>query len=314
MRSSSKVGSIQGWFPWLDQLMFRSVLESQTDPGTLVELGCYLGKSAVLIGDYVRPGEEFIVVDLFGRMDLVAGDQSATAEADLYAHRLSQQQFEDNYLSVHPELPTVIVGFSSEIVDHVAPGTARFIHVDASHQYEHVVEDIASAVRLIRPGGVIVFDDFRSVHTPGVGAAVWGAVERGEIIPVAHTDQKMYCVTSEPAELRSCTERVIAASDIAGQEHQVAGHPVLRVLYSAAHAARKAEEKEAAERRAAEDHEARFAESAGRDAYAAEWARRTYGVEAGMSPARLAARLLARGYLPKSASRLLVAAKRRRRG
>ena len=59
---------IPGFFWWLDRKVFSAVLKSQEDSplGTLVELGAYQGKSAVIIGDHVRDGERFVVVDLFG--------------------------------------------------------------------------------------------------------------------------------------------------------------------------------------------------------------------------------------------------------
>ena len=54
---------IPGWFYWLDYLLFRALLRSQaaSPPGVLVEIGAYLGKSAVVIGEHVRPGEELVV-------------------------------------------------------------------------------------------------------------------------------------------------------------------------------------------------------------------------------------------------------------
>lgn len=307
--------------------MFRGILGGQAEPGTLVELGCYLGKSAVVIGDYIRPGEEFVVVDLFGRLDLVEGDQSTSAEAGIYASRLSLEQFEANYRSVHEQLPTVVVGPSQDITRHVDPGAARFIHIDASHQYEHVVTDIENALLLIQPGGVIVFDDYRSIHTPGVSAAVWGAVERGEIIPVAHTDQKLYCVTTAPEELTSLVDTVVEHEDLTGYSQSVAGHALMRIAYSPAHAERRAAQEAAAAREAestateavvrARDEardEARAEAAAQREAYAAEWARQHYGAEPGMSPLRLAARLVARGYLPRAGKRVIAGLRRSGRG
>src|SRR5690349_23305480 len=75
--SAAEATEIPGWFRWVDQQLFRSILADQADgaPGDVVELGTYLGKSAVLIGEYVRPTERFVAVDLFGRTDLL-GDHT----------------------------------------------------------------------------------------------------------------------------------------------------------------------------------------------------------------------------------------------
>ena len=128
------------------------------------------------------------MIDLF--------EQEATAEEnraeneDQYAE-LSQEAFEKYYLTIHDSLPVVVRGPSASIVDHAAHGTHRFVHIDASHLYEHVVEDIAAARTLLKPGGVVVFDDFRAPHTPGVAAAVWRATNE-DLEPFAVTMDKLY--------------------------------------------------------------------------------------------------------------------------
>jgi hypothetical protein len=53
---------IPGWFWWIDRQLFATILDAQADsaPGVVVELGTYMGKSAVIIGNHVRPGERFV--------------------------------------------------------------------------------------------------------------------------------------------------------------------------------------------------------------------------------------------------------------
>lgn len=48
--------------------MFDALLRVQSfgPPGDIVELGAYLGESAVVLGDHLRAGDRFVVVDLFG--------------------------------------------------------------------------------------------------------------------------------------------------------------------------------------------------------------------------------------------------------
>lgn len=57
---------VPGWFPPLDQVLFTWFLEKQQLAGDLLELGVYMGKSAILLGHHLRPGEAFTVCDLFG--------------------------------------------------------------------------------------------------------------------------------------------------------------------------------------------------------------------------------------------------------
>jgi hypothetical protein len=115
----------------------------------------------------------------------------------LYA-TLDRQKFEQNYLALFAELPVVVQAPSSTIVDHVKPGSARFVHIDASHLYEHVAVDVDSAQKMLIPDGVVAFDDYRSTHTPGVAAAVWEAVFTKGLRPICVTPQKLYGTFGDP--------------------------------------------------------------------------------------------------------------------
>ena len=221
---------IPGWFSPLDQLLFDLLLRRQEDtepPGDLLELGCYLGKSAVLIGEHLRPGEQFIVCDLFGDEAPAAANAEETAE--FYAG-LTRPAFERNYLAFHAELPTVLQMPTDRIGAHVAAGSCRFVHVDASHLYPHVAADVRSAQALLRPGGLVAFDDYRTMRTPGVGAAVWEAMFTLGLRPIVLTPRKWYGTWGETgptidylrAQLR--TRRRWQADD-----EEVAGHRLLRV-------------------------------------------------------------------------------------
>lgn len=230
---------LPGFFRWIDRHVFAALLKSQQDSplGTLVELGTFQGKSAVIIGDFHRPGERFVALDLFGREDLLTEDASGAANRsenrEQYAN-LQREQFEQNYLALHSTLPEIVEGLSGEIVDHVAPGTARFIHVDAGHLYNQVREDVVNVKSLLRPGGLVAFDDYRTPHTPGVSAAVWQAVFQDGLIPVALTPQKLYGVYDDPSPYQE-TLRAFVRDDPRMrwwmEEQQVLGRPLLRLVH-----------------------------------------------------------------------------------
>ncbi|MGD7787274.1 class I SAM-dependent methyltransferase [Propionibacteriaceae bacterium Y1700] len=244
------IHDVPGWFFWRDQSLFRWFLEAQqeSEPGTLVELGAFQGKSAVLIGEHLRSDERFVVVDLFDRVDLLDEDDELNRREMAKSYKtLSQQGFEDNYLALHDDLPEVVCGLSSTVVDHVEPGSVRFMHIDASHYFAPVAEDIANAKRLMRPGGIVVLDDFRAEHCPGVAAAAWGAVATLGLIPVALTDRKMYAVFSEPEWALAVLDERLAADDRfwVGVE-DIAGHPVRRLGESTLNKERRRDQAEAA--------------------------------------------------------------------
>lgn len=265
------MNDIPGWFYWADRAMFRAILEAQRDtaPGHLVELGTYMGKSSVVVGEFQRPDERFVVVDLFEGVDVLGETEAdrANLKESLQSYKsLTRQAFEHYYSAIRGDLPEVVAGMSSEIVDHIEPGTVRFMHIDASHLYEAVRVDVDSAFQLLRPGGVVVFDDIRSEHTPGVTAAAWEAVFRYGMIPIALTTQKLYAVFSEPEPARDAVRKLYETDERIWHEVQdIAGHPVARLGQSASSRRRDDEKKksrQAAEQKAQEDAITRAREEA----------------------------------------------------
>ena len=146
------------------------------------------------MGGAVRDNEVLTVIDLFGEGAFSVANQDENEDQYL---GLSRSAFETNYLRLHRCLPVVITGPSESIVQHASNGGHRFVHVDASHHYEHVVADIEAARQLLMPNGVVVFDDFRSEHTPGVSAAVWRATVSG-LKPFAMSPVKLYATFGDP--------------------------------------------------------------------------------------------------------------------
>jgi predicted O-methyltransferase YrrM len=198
----SKLDDVYGWFFPCDQAVMTWLLDRQDriePPGDLVELGVYMGRSAIVVGTHLRPGETFTVLDLFG--DSI-DDDAVRGEQDWAYNNLTRRSFEANYLAFHHELPTVVQGPSSEILDHVKPGSCRFVHVDASHMFEHVAQDIVNARTLLREDGIMVCDDYRAEHTPGVAAAVWAAVATGDLHPIVITANKFYGTWAEPGPVQ----------------------------------------------------------------------------------------------------------------
>ncbi|MFG2678555.1 class I SAM-dependent methyltransferase [Streptomyces sp. NPDC048392] len=224
-----ELNDVPGWFWPLDQVLFSWFLERQERLGTrgdLLELGAYLGRSAILLGHRLRDGETLTVCDLFGAEP---PDAANRAEAAKSYSSLTRQAFERNYLSFHDTLPTIIQAPSSAILDEVAPGTCRFVHIDASHLYEHVEGDIRAARELLGPDGIVVLDDFRSEHTPGVAVAAWEAVLNRGLRPVCLSSQKLYGTWGDPEPVR---EELMAAlrgrDDIAVTVERAAGHRLVR--------------------------------------------------------------------------------------
>jgi hypothetical protein len=224
--------SIPGWFADDDVALFRWAHAVQVDAGIhgdLLEIGVYQGRSAILLGYFVRGGERLVVCDPFGGP---VEDAANTAENTRFYGALQRRDFERNFRRFHHGLPVVLDCPSCRIVEHgaLAP-TFRFVHVDGSHVYDVVRGDIDVARRLLIDGGLVVLDDFRAPHTPGVAAAAWQELARGDLAAVCVTDQKLYaCWSRDHAEYVAALERRVAdflAADV--DEHPVLGRRLLHV-------------------------------------------------------------------------------------
>ncbi|BAJ28858.1 MULTISPECIES: class I SAM-dependent methyltransferase [Kitasatospora] len=196
---------VPGWFFRADQAAFAHLLHRQTAAGTagdLLEMGAYLGRSAILLGSHLQPGETFTVCDLF---DLDAPDDDNSAEMTMsYRETLTRRAFEANYRAFHPELPVIVQAPTSVLADGRIPaGSCRFVHIDASHLYEHVAGDILVARDALAENGLVALDDYRAPHTPGVAAAVWEAVFTLGLRPVLLTPEKFYGTWGDPDAVRA---------------------------------------------------------------------------------------------------------------
>ncbi len=221
---------VPGWFYNADLVLFDWFLNHQRrlgQRGDLLEMGAYLGKSAIMLRSYLREDETFTVCDLFGSE---APTESNEREMQGSYSTLTRRGFESNFLSFHDELPRVLHAPTSVVPDEVEPRSCRFVHVDASHLYEHVRGDIVAARDSLRREGIVVMDDYRSSHTPGVACATWQAVLEEGLRPVCVSAQKFYGTWGDPAPVQ---EELYAALRERGdcwlQWQDVAGHRLLLV-------------------------------------------------------------------------------------
>lgn len=223
-----QIAEIPGWFWAPDTDLFRLLLAEsrlRLGAGDLAEIGVYMGRSAVLLGSYKAKGETFTVIDLFG---VSAPDQGNQRENNEEYSSLTRAKFETNYRSIHNDLPVVVRDASSAILAHATANNHRFVHVDGSHLYEHVVKDIQSAKTLLMTDGVVVLDDYRSAHTPGVAAAAWQAVSEG-MRPFCLTPLKMYATWGDPSPWRDIIEKWLPSSSAMHGRHVIGDDEVLRL-------------------------------------------------------------------------------------
>lgn len=221
--------TVDGWFSGIDARTFLAFGSLQDDLGVrgdILEIGGYVGRSAILLGYLLRPGERLLVVDLFGEEAAVAEQR---AEQERWYRNLTRSQFEANYRRFHADLPTILQGRSDEVLPTVPSDSCRFLHIDGAHEFEAVRADLREVLRIAGANSVIVFDDVLSSHTPGVTAAAWEAVLDGRIVPLVQS-VKLYATTpGSSISVAGLSEKLRAVGIEVVESHRVLGHPILEV-------------------------------------------------------------------------------------
>ena len=213
--------TVPGWFYQADAMLFDAIDVAQERvgiTGDILEIGCYQGTSAILLGYLRKPEERFVVCDLFDGPTVNAENAQ---ERDRFYMDLSRHSFETNYLRFHELLPDIVAGPSSTLFECGLARTFRLIHIDGSHQYEAVRSDLLLAKELLLPGGIVVFDDIVTMHTPGVTAAVWEGVMNDGLIPLFQS-RKFYGTWGSRIDMR-------LPEELPRFSHEVLGHMMFNI-------------------------------------------------------------------------------------
>jgi hypothetical protein len=90
------------------------------------------------------------------------------------------------------------------------------------------VVDISAARTLLKPGGVVVLDDYRSEHTPGVAAAAWQAISAG-MHPFLLTQSKMYATWGDATPWKQAIDTWVTNSSHGYERQTIGDDEVIRV-------------------------------------------------------------------------------------
>jgi Methyltransferase domain len=204
--------SLPGWFSPLDAKMFLLADAAQRSAGVegdLLEIGAYMGRSAVVLGQLQRHGERFIVSDIFGEAE--NNEESVLWRTSCEVQKPSVDQFSANYLRFHATLPEIRVGPSSSLdAGELGLKSFRLLHVDGAHDYENVAHDLALTRELATAGAVIAFDDISQPAFPGIGAAIWPEVKAGRLRPLI-VGQKLYATWDVDTPVAETLLRLVEA-------------------------------------------------------------------------------------------------------
>ena len=125
-------------------------------PGlAFLEVGCFEGRASVWLLEHVLTHES-------SRLDCIDSFAGSVEHGPMGVDvARSEQRFDHNIrASGVTGKVTKIKGLSQEVLRRLPPQFYHFAYIDGSHLARDVLEDAVLSLRLLRPGGIMIFDDY----------------------------------------------------------------------------------------------------------------------------------------------------------
>jgi predicted O-methyltransferase YrrM len=147
-------------------------------PGTILELGCWEGRSTAVIANACHPAP-LVAIDTWGG-NVSEGPDHATVrlvrERDVYQVFLENMRrlTAGNVVPTRGDVLETLQGLTEPV---------RFAHIDAAHDYASVRETIQLLLPKLIPGGILFGHDYQTAHSGRDD--LQGGVERAvrEVLP-----------------------------------------------------------------------------------------------------------------------------------
>jgi predicted O-methyltransferase YrrM len=139
-----------GWY--IDQMPLWKQHLATADAVRVLEIGAFDGVSANMMLDeiFTHPQTQLVAIDPYL-------PDATTPEVGAGTRETFRRNVE---IGGHRTQVKLLQGFSFDLLHGMPRESFDFIYVDGSHLARHVIEDAVLAMHLLKPGGVIGFDDY----------------------------------------------------------------------------------------------------------------------------------------------------------
>jgi len=180
----TKAVDYPNWFKlYADQYFTKHLSPLAGEPGLrFLQIGAYTGDATVWLLDNILTGEGSVLVDV----DTWHGSDEAAHEAfdwadveRVYDERTAEARLAARLCKVKARSSTYFTSWPLPAFD--------FIYIDGAHDAFTVLNDAVSAYRVLKPGGLLAFDDYEwhsgkgDPHDPGLAIDAIGACYQGRL-------------------------------------------------------------------------------------------------------------------------------------
>jgi hypothetical protein len=181
------------WF--LDSRSYWETMFKEFEPKSALELGSYEGQASVFMIEHGI--EKLDCVDLWS--DSAFDDASLTTDPCI-----TQTRFQKNIMVAQEDQDVIVDWFRMSTTEFLKDAVYEYdlIYIDASHRAKDVLSDAVLSFDILKPGGLMVFDDYDWLATddptglqrPSLAIDAWADVMKPFIKewPTKNTRQKYY--------------------------------------------------------------------------------------------------------------------------
>ena len=190
------------WFHWAPEVWQQLIPLLPEKPGdrSFLEIGSFEGRSMAWIAENMMgKGDRLYCVDTWGGGEEHGAEDMAAVEARFDHNR--SIALTSRSIKIHKvkrdSVTQFAVMYSANLLSEVAetqPTTLDFIYIDGSHIAKDVLTDACMAWPLLKPKGLMVFDDYMwgnprdALHRPKIAIDAFTNIfaEEAEIIHVGY--------------------------------------------------------------------------------------------------------------------------------
>eukprot|EP00752_Nemacystus_decipiens_P004620 g4217.t1 len=160
-----------------DEYLANLVVSATDRPVSVLEVGSFEGGSTLWIAEHLllHPDSMLICVDLWtGGPDMTDLEKyDAAGSEDRFRHNMAKAPNNERVNAIKGDSLLSLSG----LIAAGGTSTFDFIYVDGSHSMKDLLADALLSFRLLKLGGIVIFDDTKHPDFPGVGRAMNAVIE-----------------------------------------------------------------------------------------------------------------------------------------